>query len=388
VATTPDAEEKGERVDGLIDYTKEKRFWDLIESEAPGATTTFEHLWELSESIRLSKEDACSCLNALFLDSHARILKTLGKTAKVSYPTTKCNPNRLLTKPALWWVDHFTAGISHGATMNWFGSSSKGKASTHFVVGYHTRPFYIVPLMHGAWHTPARNADSWSIEMVNAGPVRSVGEDWVMWNGRNLPAKLVRELPPQPVSPAYKGAKFFQPFTADQVTTNIKLKRIIRWATEDKLLSPERMSQHSQWQEGKSDMGPMWPFEDVNTAVFEDYPLDELGAYQLALEAVYLPSNDFVCSEEFDDQDTCVENPEYGLETEPDKEAETTTLPPIKDIQQLLVNRGYSLTVDGIYGAKTKEAVTSFQRRCNDNSPGSLVVDGIVGPKTLEKLKR
>lgn len=375
-------------MEGLLDYTKEKKFWDMVESEASVSSSTFAHFWELSETAKLSKEDACACLNALFIDSHARILQAVGKTAKVLYPTTKCNPNRLLNKTALWWVDHFTAGISHVSTLNWFGASSKGKASTHFILGYHSLPFYIVPLMHGAWHTPSRNADSWSVEMVNAGPLRSVGEDWVMWNGKNLPAKLVKELPPQPVSPPYKGAKFFQPFTADQVTNNIKLKRIIRWATEDLLLSPERMSQHSQWQEGKSDMGPLWPFGDVNTAVFEDYPLDELGAYQMAIESVYLPSNDFVCSEEFDDQDTCIENPEYGLAVEPDKETEATTLPPIKDIQQLLINRGFMLTADGVYGKKTKEAVVSFQRKWNDHNPESLVVDGIVGPKTLERLKR
>jgi N-acetyl-anhydromuramyl-L-alanine amidase AmpD len=375
-------------LEGLLDYTKEKKFWDMVESEASVSSSTFAHFWELSETAKLSKEDACACLNALFIDSHARILQAVGKTAKVLYPTTKCNPNRLLNKTALWWVDHFTAGISHVSTLNWFGASSKGKASTHFILGYHSLPFYIVPLMHGAWHTPSRNADSWSVEMVNAGPIRSVGEDWVMWNGKNLPAKLVKELPPQPVSPPYKGAKFFQPFTADQVTNNIKLKRIIRWATEDLLLSPERMSQHSQWQEGKSDMGPLWPFGDVNTAVFEDYPLDELGAYQMAIESVYLPSNDFVCSEEFDDQDTCIENPEYGLAVEPDKETEATTLPPIKDIQQLLINRGFMLTADGVYGKKTKEAVVSFQRKWNDHNPESLVVDGIVGPKTLERLKR
>lgn len=135
-------------------------------------------------------------------------------------------------------------------------------------------------------------------------------------------------------------------------------------------------------------MGPLWPFDDANTAVFEDYPLDELGAYQLALESVYLPSNEHVCTVEFDDHDTCVENPEYGLETEPDKETDATLLPAIKDIQQLLVNRGYMITVDGIYGPKTKEAVQNFQKRWNDNNAEHLVVDGIAGPKTLERLKR
>lgn len=376
-------------MDGLLDYTKEKKFWQLVESQAAEAKETFTQYWDASETAVLNKEEACECLNALFIDSHARILTSLGKVSKSIYPTTKRSPNRLLKREELWWVDHFTAGISHVSTLNWFGSSSEGKASTHFVVGYHSHPFYIVPLMHGAWHAPARNADSWSIEMVNAGPIKNDKDKWLMWNGRILPEKLVKELPPQPVSPAYKGANFFQPFTTDQVKTNIKLKRIIRWATEDKLLSRSRMSQHSQWQTGKSDMGPLWPFDDVNDAAFTDYPLDEIASFHLAMESVELPSNVNLCTAMFDDIDTCPENPEYGLVAEPGKESSSTALPTTKELQQLLVDRGYSIHVDGIYGIETKEAVTRFQRTWNDNNPADrLVVDGVVGPQTLTKLKR
>lgn len=50
----------------------------------------------------------------------------------------------------------------------------------------------------------------------------------------------------------------------------------------------------------------------------------------------------------------------------------------VKTIQQKLKNWGYYTgAVDGIYGAKTKEAVKYFQRR------NKLTVDGIAGPKTL-----
>jgi len=374
-------------MNGITDFTKEKNFWSMISSEAPAAKETFTKFWKEVETTTLNKDDACACLDALFIDSHARILQALGATSKSLYPTTKRSKDRLQAVEHMWWVDHFTAGISHASTLNWFGTSSAGKASTHFVIGYHTDPFYIIPLMHGAWHTPARNADSWSVEMVNAGPIRSQGDDWAMWNNRILPQKLVKELPPQPVSPPYKGAHYFQPFTTDQVIANMKLKRLIRWATEDKLLSEARMSQHSQWQEGKFDMGPLWPFDEVNTAVFEDYPLEELVSYQQAIEAVFLPSNENKCESEFDDHDTCPDNPEYGISTDLDKDIENPTT--AKDIQQLLINRGYSIKADGIYGPATKEAVKNFQRRCNDNNPSELlVVDGIVGPLTLEKLKR
>jgi N-acetylmuramoyl-L-alanine amidase len=53
----------------------------------------------------------------------------------------------------------------------------------------------------------------------------------------------------------------------------------------------------------------------------------------------------------------------------------------VKTIQQKLKNWGYYKgSVDGIFGAKTKEAVKYFQRKNN------LTVDGIVGAQTLKAL--
>ena len=49
-------------------------------------------------------------------------------------------------------------------------------------------------------------------------------------------------------------------------------------------------------------------------------------------------------------------------------------------LQQALKDKGYNVTVDGIYGAKTREAVIQFQK---DNN---LTADGIAGAKTLAKL--
>ncbi|MBE6741690.1 MAG: spore cortex-lytic enzyme [Ruminococcaceae bacterium] len=50
----------------------------------------------------------------------------------------------------------------------------------------------------------------------------------------------------------------------------------------------------------------------------------------------------------------------------------------VKNIQKVLKKLGYYTgSVDGIYGTKTKKAVTSFQRDCG------LTVDGICGPQTL-----
>jgi peptidoglycan hydrolase-like protein with peptidoglycan-binding domain len=53
---------------------------------------------------------------------------------------------------------------------------------------------------------------------------------------------------------------------------------------------------------------------------------------------------------------------------------------PIRTVQYLLRQRGFDLVVDGIFGPKTEDAVTSFQR-----SHG-LAPDGIVGNQTWPAL--
>ena len=54
----------------------------------------------------------------------------------------------------------------------------------------------------------------------------------------------------------------------------------------------------------------------------------------------------------------------------------------VKALQQLLVNKGYKLGVDGDFGSNTDKAVRDFQTK------NKLTVDGIVGSKTLEILRK
>ena len=53
---------------------------------------------------------------------------------------------------------------------------------------------------------------------------------------------------------------------------------------------------------------------------------------------------------------------------------------PVPTLQYLLRARGHTVTVDGIFGSKTDEAVRAFQRQKH------LTVDGIVGPRTWTAL--
>ena len=53
---------------------------------------------------------------------------------------------------------------------------------------------------------------------------------------------------------------------------------------------------------------------------------------------------------------------------------------PVQTLQHLLRARGHAVTVDGIFGPKTENAVRAFQQEKN------LAVDGIVGPNTWSAL--
>lgn len=54
----------------------------------------------------------------------------------------------------------------------------------------------------------------------------------------------------------------------------------------------------------------------------------------------------------------------------------------VRKLQSALKRAGYSLSVDGVFGAKTTSTVKKFQ------TANGLVADGIVGAKTWDKLSR
>lgn len=377
----------------ITDFTKLSKdaFWKKVDAEGPKAKERFRKLWKEMEERTPSQEEAAAALDDLFLYSHLRMKEYNAKLAK-NYPTTQFTKNRLSTFKNLWWVDHFTAGISEWSTLNWFSAGQVTKkngkkglagASTHFVMGYHGEPFYIIPLMHGAWHEPRRNSDSFSIEHVNCGGVSKQDDGYHYWAGK-IPDALVRELPPTALGTPYKGLKLMQPFTTEQIINNIKLKRLVIAAFPE-ALELSRMSEHADWREGKTDMGPLWPKTDCNQSAFLTLPLAELAFVQAeyAAEIHALPK-----LPEMPEEEKPAENPSYGFDTPTaDDDAKDEKHYTVEEIQTRLQSKGFAIAVDGQYGAKTAAAVKRFQNDwTKQNRKDPLTEDGIAGPQTLARL--
>jgi N-acetyl-anhydromuramyl-L-alanine amidase AmpD len=382
----------------LVDFLAmpPKKFWELVTAEANSCSKILLALWEKAKNSTVTQEEAVECLNCLFIDSHKRIADYSVKLKK-DYPTKQYTKNRLLKLPDLWWVDHFTAGISKWGTLNWFSAALRKKkngtvglagASTHFVVGYHDLPFFIIPLQHGAWHEPRKNKDSIAVEHVNCGKVFQKDSIWHFWAGA-LPLDLVRELPPVLLDKPYRGCKAMQPYTQDQIINNIVLKRLVIAALPGQL-DLGRMSQHTDWRDGKTDMGVLWPFKDCNDTAFSPLPIDELRFiqdYAQHLDELGTPWTEKVNLNTHDE----TENPEYGENTptkDDDEDSDPSVVLSVKDVQLKLNTKGFYLTADGVMGPKTQKALKQFQQAYNNKNANDdqLKVDGIPGPKTCAAL--
>lgn len=387
----------------LTDYLalSRKNFWKQI-AQSTDAERVATELWHTAELRRLTQNEAVECLDNLFVYSHQRIAERENLLAV--YPTKQFSRRRLSNVEDLWWTDHFTAGISKWATLNWFSAAKRTKksgkigyagASTHFVQGYHGFPFYIIPLMHGAWHEPHRNADSISIEFVNAGGVifkkaSGCAGQWHYW-AREIPQRLVQELPPVQLDRPHRGMRAMQPFTHAQMVNAITLKRIVIAALNAPghvpRLDISRFSQHSDWRTGKTDMGPLWRFDDINSAAFETIPVEEYAFVQDDEYGAYLDNAGTRWEEAdgLDDEEELRGNPSYNDEdTQNDGSVLTIT-----QVQQYLGRWGYTCVVDGKMGKNTRKQLKAFQKSWNSNNEENLLkVDGIPGPLTSAVLKR
>jgi len=381
----------------LVNYNQlpPKEFWTLVKANGKAAKEMFLADWAaIGDGKVLSEKQAQKALNNLFLYSHQRIME---KGLDKFFPTQQMYLGALGPVEDLWWVDHFTAGINAWSTVNWFSSRRNANnkyngASTHFVQDYHGDPLYLIALHNGAWHEPRKNKDSIAIEMVNAGKMfRDAKNEWRYW-ANAVPQNLIDELPPVALTPHYKGAEYMQPFTLDQVVNNIKIKRLVKMALSSRM-SPLRMSQHSDWRDGKSDMGPLWPFADCNGGVFSEgtFPVAQLSFVQDFENSPISKPETILAHHGIIEENS--ESPEYGVNTPTNNDDELDSHKHVLSVVEAkphLDKLGFTSTSKA-YDASFKQAVSMFQASWNhkkmDLHPEEvLVVDGILGPKTTTAL--
>lgn len=381
-------------------------------------------LWQAVGETAISPVIAKEMLELLWQRSHLDILEHNPAVAKY-FPTKQCYPGRLSKGQNLWWVDHATAGINGWGTLMWFSSAprkharklaskaaanayarhrqgtvkEKGDkfivtwtglagASTHFVIFPDGTPFYLVKIEDGCWGEPKRNGDGIHVEMVNALTVRFSKGSWKYWAGK-IPEKLIQAQPPTDLEVPFRGATHMQPYTWEQVITNIKLKRLCAAATQR--LDPDRMSQHTDWRESKFDMGPLWPFDLCNQAVFENFPIED---YSFVQQFVRAPGMDLVVDLSEIEESVLRETEANDPEVEHDLFDEDNTIDTVLEVQETLISL-YGpgclpkYGADGDLGKESTTALKVFQADWNRNRPADRIkVDGIPGTATCGRMEK
>ncbi len=123
-------------------------------------------------------------------------------------------------------------------------------------------------------------------------------------------------------------------------------------------------------------------YANLKTATTPKQYLEYIKADGYATSSAYVTSNMNLISrldlERFDDGETEIVVKEYS---EPERLLKKgCTGDDVMWLQQKLVDKGYSLEVDGIFGAITEKYVLDFQKK--------YFVDGLVGTLTIDALKK
>lgn len=192
---------------------------------------------------------------------------------------------------------HYTADEDFHRVLRWFlDANLNARASAHVVIadrrlGMHEKLATDLPMIRDlpttviqtrrpyttAWHATWVNSVCYGIENVNAGPLRVVKPPtsvsrgkFTTWRRRgvndsewtapwNVPYK----------SPVKLYGRWWAPYTADQVVSNILVLRYVQdlFGT---LRRPWILG-HEQVQKSKQDPGPTFPLHGIREAVFEGY---------------------------------------------------------------------------------------------------------------------
>lgn len=233
--------------------------------------------WILSDKIRaavdlvynggkLDEADARDIIKLLQKESATHIQKRVGKSFYKQYFPTDRHGSGWREGAPTGWVDHYTAGIKCSSTLRWFSKRDRGPGTTnscaHFVMDHDGTVMVLVdPLTTVTWHATWANRTHIGIEHINAGRLAKGDNGEFLYQGRHLyPVK--DDKPVQEIS-----GKFWEPYTAAQLASNIALKRLIFLAIptlkEDKFVDHQEIDP-----ERKEDCGPLWPLHELNDFVF------------------------------------------------------------------------------------------------------------------------
>jgi len=215
---------------------------------------------------RLLRSDAKEVLFLLSQESSRLIPQEMGsRNYNEYYPTNRHGQFWGRENPC-GVVDHYTAGISSGSTLLWFSNKLRSKgiktSSAHFIIGRDGIIFCVVPLVRIAWHAPGVNSTHFGIEHVNAGVLRrKTKKSGYLYRGAQTYPKeragAVQEV----------AGECWEPYTANQIISNIVLKRWLITAFPE--IEQQSLIDHQNISPGrKRDCGPMWPLNDLNAIVF------------------------------------------------------------------------------------------------------------------------
>ena len=152
-----------------------------------------------------------------------------------------------------------------------------------------------------------------------------------------------------------------------------------------------RMSQHTDWRKGKTDMGVLWPYDECNDAAYAPEPILELEfvqEYDKFMDDEGAVWDENTHSWENDDEGN---NPEYGHDTpthDDDDDDDDDEVLDTREVQELLMKQGYTVKIDGKPGPQTRAAIKTFQSEWNKTKNPKLKVDGLAGPQTCKCLKQ
>lgn len=179
-------------------------------------------------------------------------------------------------------IIHYTGSNQAGYAVRWFMNTRyQSKASAHAVVLDHwpdvwrrlaeglplvqdlpTAVVQCLPPGKIAWHAGRANTHSYGLELVNAGELRKDQGRWVYWrNDWTQPWISIKQ-------PVYLYGRHWEPYSLAQIITTVQLLRYLRQFVGT--LNFTNILGHDQVTQSKIDPGPLFPMQDVRTAMLED----------------------------------------------------------------------------------------------------------------------